>query len=106
MWRFVEEIANSLVFVSWIGDSIVLCSSGYWRFMPERSVIFVVGKNNYVTIITFYCFGSLVELTKVTYCICGNIAEVLGFYQSLQNYNKFVKLEQMKLMVKMTYLIV
>lgn len=38
------------------------------RFMSERSLIFVVGKNNYVTIITFYCFGSLVELIGVTYC--------------------------------------
>lgn len=73
--------------------------------MPEGSVIFVVGQNNYVTIITFYCFGSLVELTEVTYCIFGDIAEVLGFSESLQNFNKFVKLEQMKVMVKMNYLI-
>lgn len=67
--------------------------------------IFVVGQNNYVTIITFYCFGSLVELTEVTYCIFGDIAEVLGSSESLQNFNKFVKLEQMKVMVKMNYLI-
>lgn len=75
------------------------------RFMSERTLISVVGKNNYVTIITFYCFGSLVELIGVTYCTFGDITEVLGFCQSLQNYNKFVKPEQMKVTVKMNYLI-
>lgn len=74
--------------------------------MSERSVIFVVGETNYVTIITFHCFGSLVELTEVTYCIFGNITKILSFCRSLQNYNKFVKLEQTKVMVKVNYLIV
>lgn len=49
-------------------------------------------ETNYMTIITFHCFSSLVELTEVTYYIFGDIAEVLGFCRSLQNYNKFVKL--------------